>query len=203
MNTTPPTPPPRLDLGTHLTPDERACLMEWVSTLAGEPWTDAPATTDPLLAHLARLVNDAMTAAGRQRLVPLGPRLARLTSTDPAVTERLVVLVTRYALKVRPTLLVIWAERAARRHLTQAVTHVPAGRIRRGLIRVSRRAYRHGPAHRAIEAAVAALRRTAHADEHLRAVLEQAITVVESHRGPRGDREPSPRPETQAPLPSS
>jgi hypothetical protein len=185
MNTTPPSPP-RLALGTHLTPDQGACLMEWVSTLAGEPWSDAPATTHPLLAHLARLVNDAMTQSGRQRLVPLGPRLANLTSTDPAVTERLVVLVSGYALKVRPSPVLLWWERTARRHLRRAVTEPPAGGTRRALLKLSQRAFRHGPAYRAIEAAVAALRGTASGDDHLLTVLEHAITLVESQRSAPG-----------------
>lgn len=191
MNTTPP-PPPRLDVGTHLTPDEGACLMEWVSILAGEPWTDAPATTQPLLAHLARLVNDAMTPTARQQLLPLGRRLANLDSTDRAICERMVVLVTEYAAAIRPSPFLAWAQASARRHLRRA-TNPPRSKVAGTLIRLSERAYRHGPAHRAIELAVAAMSRTASPDDHLLTVLERAITLVESQRGLRAAHSQSPR----------
>lgn len=47
--------------------------MEFASLLAGERWSDHPACTAPLLAHLARLVNDSTSDAGRQALLPLIP----------------------------------------------------------------------------------------------------------------------------------
>jgi hypothetical protein len=47
--------------------------MEFASFLAGEPWSDHPSCTHPLLAQLARHVNDLMGDAGRQQLVPLIP----------------------------------------------------------------------------------------------------------------------------------
>ena len=47
--------------------------MEFASFLAGERWSDHPSCTHPLLAQLARRVNDHMGQAGRQQLVPLIP----------------------------------------------------------------------------------------------------------------------------------
>jgi hypothetical protein len=47
--------------------------MEMASVLAGEPWSDRPRCTHPLLAHLARLVNDCTSDAGRGRLAPHVP----------------------------------------------------------------------------------------------------------------------------------
>jgi len=47
--------------------------MEFASFLAGERWSDHPSCTHPLLAQLARQVNDSLEDAGRQRLVPLIP----------------------------------------------------------------------------------------------------------------------------------
>ena len=40
MYTTPdqPIPPVELTAGAHLSPQDGACLMEWVSVLADEPW---------------------------------------------------------------------------------------------------------------------------------------------------------------------
>jgi hypothetical protein len=45
-----------LAYGTHQTPDEGRCAMEWVSHLAGEPHSDAPACVSPVLrAHCTSL----------------------------------------------------------------------------------------------------------------------------------------------------
>ncbi|MGO9905058.1 MAG: hypothetical protein ACLP4R_01900 [Solirubrobacteraceae bacterium] len=38
-----------LSYGTHLTPDEGRCAMEWVSHLAGESHSDQPACVSPVL----------------------------------------------------------------------------------------------------------------------------------------------------------
>jgi len=38
---------PVLSHGSHTSPKEGACVMEYVSVLAGEPWTDRPACTHP------------------------------------------------------------------------------------------------------------------------------------------------------------
>jgi hypothetical protein len=47
--------------------------MEFASFLAGERWSDHPSCTHPLLAQLARRVNDLISDEGRQQLVPLIP----------------------------------------------------------------------------------------------------------------------------------
>ena len=72
---TPSTPDllPVLSRGRHRTPRKGACFMEMASYLAGERWSDHPACTHPLLATLARDVNDHVADASRSRLVPLIP----------------------------------------------------------------------------------------------------------------------------------
>ncbi|MGH2601407.1 MAG: hypothetical protein ACRDJ9_18725 [Dehalococcoidia bacterium] len=55
------------------------------SYLAGERWSDHPACTHPLLATLARLVNDYTSDAGRNHLIGLVPSVIGLTSDDPRV----------------------------------------------------------------------------------------------------------------------
>jgi hypothetical protein len=47
--------------------------MEFASFLAGERWSDHPCCTHPLLAQLARQVNDVIGDEDRQQLVPLIP----------------------------------------------------------------------------------------------------------------------------------
>src|SRR6478752_3086782 len=64
---------PVLSRGKHRTPRSGACFMEMASLLAGEKWTDQPSCTHPLLAGLARLVNDSISDAGRRELVELIP----------------------------------------------------------------------------------------------------------------------------------
>ena len=64
---------PILSRGKHRTPRSGACFMEMASLLAGERWTDQPQCTHPLLAGLARLVNDSISDAGRRELVEYIP----------------------------------------------------------------------------------------------------------------------------------
>ena len=47
---------PVLAKGKHKTPAQGACLMELAGFLAGEPWSDSPACTHPVLAAMARAV---------------------------------------------------------------------------------------------------------------------------------------------------
>lgn len=76
---------PVLSRGKHRNPRRGACFMEMASFLAGERWSDHPACTHPLLAHLARLVNDSVTDPLRSRLIPLIPSVIGLASDDVRV----------------------------------------------------------------------------------------------------------------------
>jgi hypothetical protein len=66
---------PVLSRGKHRSPRKGACFMEMASVLANEPWSDRPQCTHPLLAQLARLVNDHTSDAGRAALVVLIPEV--------------------------------------------------------------------------------------------------------------------------------
>jgi hypothetical protein len=66
---------PTLAAGAHSAGEGQACVMEYVSILAGEHFSDSPSCTDPVLAAAARSVNDWMTDEGRHLLVPLIGRL--------------------------------------------------------------------------------------------------------------------------------
>jgi hypothetical protein len=57
--------------------------MEFASYLAGEHWSDHPRCTHPLLAAVARLVNDNTSDEARQRLTVMIPSVIGLTSDDP------------------------------------------------------------------------------------------------------------------------
>ncbi|MCC8244582.1 hypothetical protein [Saccharothrix luteola] len=60
---------PRLAPGRHVTPAHGCCLLELVSALADEEWTDRPATVHPVLGAVARRVNDLSTPDGRRALL--------------------------------------------------------------------------------------------------------------------------------------
>ena len=61
--------------GRHSTASAGVCLMELVSVVAGEPFTDHPQCVHPALALAARVVNDQVGDAVRQSLVPLLPQM--------------------------------------------------------------------------------------------------------------------------------
>ncbi|MGP0049155.1 MAG: hypothetical protein ACLPZR_09960 [Solirubrobacteraceae bacterium] len=67
-----------LAYGTHATPEDGRCAMEWVSHLAGEPHGDSPACVSPVLRAMCIALNDGLEDGPRQRLRPY---LARTIGT--------------------------------------------------------------------------------------------------------------------------
>ena len=59
-----------LAYGTHATPQDGRCAMEWVSYLAGEPHSDEPVCVSPVLRALCVALNDGLADEPRQRLRP-------------------------------------------------------------------------------------------------------------------------------------
>jgi hypothetical protein len=76
-----------LAYGTHASPQDGRCAMEWVSYLAGEPHSDQPACVSPVLRAMCIALNDGLDQEPRQRLRPY---LARTigTATDDLDTRR-------------------------------------------------------------------------------------------------------------------
>ena len=93
---------PTLSAGKHWSPRRGACFMEFASFLAGERWSDQPRCTHPLLAQLAREVNDHVHDGSRQRLLPLVPSVIGLTSDDARVDAHLALLAASTALPIAP-----------------------------------------------------------------------------------------------------
>jgi len=91
---------PVLSRGKHRNPRKGACFMEFASYLAGEPWSDHPACTHPLLAAVARDVNDCTSDANRSRLAPLIPTVIGLTSDDLKLPPRITARCLQIALPV-------------------------------------------------------------------------------------------------------
>jgi hypothetical protein len=91
---------PLLSRGKHRSPRKGACFMEMASYLAGERWSDCPRCTHPLLASVARLVNDLTSDRNRRRLVELIPSVIGLTTTDPRADVRIALRCATTALPI-------------------------------------------------------------------------------------------------------
>ena len=66
---------PTLDRGSHSPGTGKACVMEYVSMIAGEPWTDQPKCVHPALAAACRSINDVVEDEARPFLLRLIPRV--------------------------------------------------------------------------------------------------------------------------------
>ncbi|WP_134119309.1 hypothetical protein [Kribbella kalugense] len=74
------------------------CVMELVSRLAGEPWTDRPASVHPVLSAVARAAHDHSSPAGRRELLPLAPQFMNTSAAGFEHSARLVALCVSTAL---------------------------------------------------------------------------------------------------------
>lgn len=195
---------PVLSRGRHRNPRKGACFMELASYLAGERWSDRPACTHPLLAGLARHVNDYSSDAARPRLAPLAPTVVGLTSDDPRVDARIALHAAIAALPVVAAerqgvmaVSILAAERvladldgrprgSLEERTRQAFAQAPhaaqwAYRFVRG-IRRSPKAFRRYAAPSIVHAAVEGIARACvpDADERLHALLVGAIGECEA-----------------------
>jgi hypothetical protein len=91
---------PVLSAGKHRNPRRGACFMEFASYLAGERWSDHPACTHPLLAQLARCVNDCISDDARGLLVEHIPEVIGVTGDDPHIDAELALRVATAALPI-------------------------------------------------------------------------------------------------------
>jgi hypothetical protein len=74
--------------------------MEFASYLAGERWSDHPACTHPLLAELARQVNDFSSDDARQALLELVTDIIGVTGNDLRIDLRVALRAAQTALSV-------------------------------------------------------------------------------------------------------
>jgi hypothetical protein len=74
---------PPLSVGSHISPEAGLCLLEMTAHLAGEPHSDSPECTCPVLAAFGRVLNDRFVPLGfAARLSPLAAELIG-TRGDP------------------------------------------------------------------------------------------------------------------------
>jgi hypothetical protein len=93
---------PVLSRGKHRSPKKGACFMELASYLAGEKWSDRPACTHPLLAEVARNVNDRISDQARPHLATLIPDVVGLDTDDPRADARIALHCAVAGLEVAP-----------------------------------------------------------------------------------------------------
>lgn len=181
-------PLPVLAAGRHQVPGGEACVMELASLLAREPWSDHPACVHPVLASVARAVNDRLSEHGRRRLVPLAAEMIGTRGDDPATSCRLVELCAGAALRypsalryelaaVRRTAGYVLIQLGERQGRCPAPVRLALGTLRRaGLLeRVYRR---EAAAQAALAVVVIASARPDHDDE----LIELLIQCVETCR---------------------
>ncbi len=65
---------PVLGHGAHNDPSKGACVMEMVSFISGEKWTDHPRTVNSTLAEVARNTNDFVSDDNRSIIANMIPR---------------------------------------------------------------------------------------------------------------------------------
>ncbi|GAA2724250.1 hypothetical protein [Cellulomonas aerilata] len=212
MPSTAPDVLPLLARGKHRSPRRGACFMELASYLAGERWSDHPACTHPVLARLARGVNDATSDDARPRLARYIPSVIGLTSADPRWDHEIAVVAACAALPVaaeeRQRVLAVGLL-ACERLLAVADGRDPADlrpAARAALADVplaarwaERFTREHGlggstrdPAPAVVDFAVQALALSAapDTDARLATVLEQAVAVCRTLAGAQGDPVP-------------
>jgi hypothetical protein len=75
----------------HHRPEDGVCVMELVSMLSGEPFTDEPSCACPVLAAVLRASNDRFDDAARQRLYRYASAVVD-SRGDQAIIERRIAL---------------------------------------------------------------------------------------------------------------
>lgn len=78
----------KLSRGKHAAPEDGACVMELASMLAGESFTDQPASVCPVVGSLLRAYNDVIDDERRQDLYRYAAKVVGSTGSDPVQRAR-------------------------------------------------------------------------------------------------------------------
>jgi hypothetical protein len=194
---------PSLDRGKHRTPGDHACVMELVSVLNGEPWSDHPSCVEPVLAAVARTVNDVVGAPARERLVALAPEMIGTAPSAPSgtvppvlpveeeIAARLVARCAEHALKDPPhdpslRYALEWDLRHAQRRLGRTGhREPPSPPRRRWTVSLRRRRERHHIEQACAQVTFAIRAAAAHStDEELLGLLRACIADVHRMSAP-------------------
>jgi hypothetical protein len=110
----------KLSKGKHASPEDGACVMELASMLAGEPFSDHPASACPVIGSFLRAYNDSIDDDRRQALYAFAARV---------VGSRASINIQR----ARAERLAEWALDVQRRQWTSR--YLPLGRLRMASLR--------------------------------------------------------------------
>jgi hypothetical protein len=154
----------KLSRGKHHSPDEGACVMELASMLAGEEFSDHPASVCPVIGALLRAHNDSIDEEHRQDLYAYASKVVGSRSRGPVQNARAARLSE-------------WGERIRQREGDRA--HLPWWK--RALTRVLRVMFVDTPG-------PAFYRLTVHNDDTYAEVLElvDELLTIRPHRSDRG-----------------
>jgi len=192
---------PVLSPGRHRSPKQGACFMEFASYLAGEKWSDHPACTHPVVAALARDVNDHTSDAARAGLTSLIHRVVGLTNDDPGFGLALALRAAQAALPIASmerqrglavALLTFDPAQSpgTRAAFAQAPDLEPWARHYLATTRLAPRATA-STAQAIVHAAVVGIAQACvpDADERLTALLRETIEAAEAARAPVAERQ--------------
>lgn len=189
-----------LSRGHHVGPSHGSCLMEYVSLLAGERFSDRPQCTHPALACLARHVNDNVGDGRRGELVRLAPGLVGAAGGGDVVWDIVTARCLAAALDIDPTAPDAHAQ--VRRIQTRRRQAERRGNLSRLLRRVRRISTRPESALvtacAALSEALLARRCPPHTAERVQIDLldtasTRCVNTSDSPRSPAWSRSPPPR----------
>ena len=98
----------KLDTGKHKSLKEGACIMEIVSYINNEPWSDHPQCACPILTEYAIRLNDKFNDAHRQLLKPFIPLLVGTRLNNETQIARKQLLMWRNVTAVYPLILELY-----------------------------------------------------------------------------------------------
>jgi hypothetical protein len=154
----------KLSKGKHASPEDGACVMELASMLAGEPFSDHPASVCPVIGSFLRAYNDSIDDDRRQDLYA---HAARVVGSRASISVQ----------RERADELTEWSLDMQRRHWTSR--YLPLARLRMAHLR------RQPSAHAVGTFAVRAIPK--HTEETHREVLEllERLLAIGSAAKPR------------------
>ncbi|MEV3982941.1 hypothetical protein [Nonomuraea sp. NPDC049758] len=218
---------PVLSRGRHRNPKRGACFMELASYLAGERWSDHPACTHPLLAALARLVNDNTGDESRAQLVGLVPSIIGLAGDDLRIDAHIALRCATTALPVAAAerQLALAVSVLAAEEMLARLDGAPSGRLselsRRAMeqvphaaeqarrfsraAKITEKGFRRYAAPNAVQLAVVGIVQACIKDPDalLRRLLEDAIADCDAIvNGPRAARSGAAQPDPAQPGPA-
>ncbi len=110
-----------LTKGSHPSIEDGACVMEALSFIAGEKWSDSPQCACPVISAFLRRWNDDTDDACRQRLKPFIPRLVGTRATKE-VEQRRGWMLTDWLIRVHAP---AWLELAGLNDQANALRTLP------------------------------------------------------------------------------